>query len=97
MLDRYAQLVADLRAVQPVRDGSSLGLDVSGKDIARAFKSGEVPHLARAGRNPATGVGVHDNDNGIAVPAGSSPAHIPLGKRQDLLNREQVGRRPRNR
>ncbi|MFF3374069.1 hypothetical protein ACFYXF_14170 [Streptomyces sp. NPDC002680] len=54
------------------RDGSIIRIDVPGPGT-RAFVSGSRPHVARIGPGD-----VHYDDQGIAVPHDSTPAHIPL-------------------
>ncbi|MGW3647239.1 hypothetical protein [Streptomyces sp. NPDC000878] len=54
------------------KDGSIIRIDVPGPGT-RAFASGSRPHVARIGPDK-----VHYDDQGIAVPHDSTPAHIPL-------------------
>ncbi|WP_105969047.1 hypothetical protein [Streptomyces geranii] len=54
------------------KDGSVIRIDVPGPG-RRPFASGSEPHVARIGPDH-----VHYDDQGIAVPTGSTPAHIPL-------------------
>ncbi|MGW1713441.1 hypothetical protein [Streptomyces sp. NPDC002156] len=54
------------------KDGSVIRIDVPGPGT-RAFVSGSRPHVARIGPDQ-----VHYDDQGIAVPHDSTPAHIPL-------------------
>ncbi|MCA1705906.1 MAG: hypothetical protein ABR608_10680 [Pseudonocardiaceae bacterium] len=53
-------------------DGSYIRIDVPGPGM-RPFASGMQPHIARVGP-----YNIHYDDHGIAVPADSTPAHIPL-------------------
>ena len=72
------------------KDGSIIRIDVPGPGT-RAFASGSRPHVARIGPSK-----VHYDDQGIAVPDDSTPAHIPLrvaGRSDPLYGAIEAARR----